>query len=77
MKILYLPLAWVPGTSFHVPLFLFSVPCLKILLSKGLGLGIVAGSVLGMYLLFSSSCGDEGGGLRVCELGGSLDQNRG
>lgn len=32
--------------------FLFSVPCLKILLSKSLGLGIVAGSLLGMYPVF-------------------------
>uniref|UniRef100_A0A8C9GZJ7 Mannose-P-dolichol utilization defect 1 n=1 Tax=Piliocolobus tephrosceles TaxID=591936 RepID=A0A8C9GZJ7_9PRIM len=29
-----------------LPVFLSSVPCLKILLSKGLGLGIVAGSLL-------------------------------
>lgn len=31
---------------------LLSVPCLKILLSKGLGLGIVAGSLLGTYSSF-------------------------
>ncbi|XP_053460599.1 mannose-P-dolichol utilization defect 1 protein-like [Nycticebus coucang] len=40
-----------PGLDFRgfrlcLTLFLFSVPCLKILLSKGLGLGIVAGSLL-------------------------------
>lgn len=42
------------------PLLLFAVPCLKILLSKGLGLAIVAGSLLGMSVcLFCCQDGVE------------------
>ena len=45
--------------------FLFLVPCLKILLSKGLGLCIVAGSLLGMFLfIFNSCCWEVGRVLR-------------
>lgn len=44
-----------------LPLFLL-VPCLKILLSKGLGLGIVAGSLLGTYpRTLPSRCGLRAG----------------